>query len=408
MKLELDAMENNHTWSVVPLPSGKHSVGCRWIFKNKYKSDGSLERHKARLVAKGYTQQEGLIQLAPSPADYSLFTKGSEDNFVALLVYVDDIVIIGPNVQVINSLKTFLHSQFKLKDLGCLKYFLGIEIARFSSGIVISQRQYRLQLLEDAGYLDCKPINSPMEPRSALNIHEGDLIPDASHYRRLIGKLIYLTLSRPDITFVVHKLSQYMSQPRMPHLKVVHNLLRYLKGNPGQGFFFSSQLHSNPIVPVRAFSDADWGSCIDTRKSTTDFCIFVGNSMVSWKSKKQPTISRSSAEAEYKALASTASEILWINQLLKDFQLNVSSLAILYCDNHAVIQIATNSIFHERTKHIEIDCHFIRDKINARIIKLLPVRSKHQLTDVFTKPLPPSSLTPLLSKMCVKDIYSTS
>ncbi|XP_022883385.1 uncharacterized protein LOC111400191 [Olea europaea var. sylvestris] len=166
-----------------------------------------------------------------------------------------------------------------------------------------------------------------------------------------------------------------MSQPRMPHLKAVHHLLRYLKGNPEQGIFFSSHLHSNPIIPVRALSDADWGSCIDTRKSTTGFYIFVGNSMVSWKSKKQPTISRSSAKAEYRALAST---------------------------------IATNPIFHERTKHIEIDCHFIRDKISVGIIKLLPVRSKHQLANIFTKPLPPSSLTPLLSKMCVKDIYNTS
>lgn len=172
----------------------------------------------------------GFIQ---SMADYSLFTKGQGDQFIALLVYVDDIVITGPNVQAINSLKDFLHSEFKLKDLGNLKYFLGIEIARSNSGIVISQRHYTLQLLEDTGYLSCKPANAPMDPKTHLSFHECDLLTDASQYRRLIGRLLYLTISRPDITYAVHKLSQFLSQPRLPHLKVAHHLLRYLKSSPG-------------------------------------------------------------------------------------------------------------------------------------------------------------------------------
>ncbi|XP_022843189.1 uncharacterized protein LOC111366719 [Olea europaea var. sylvestris] len=130
-----------------------------------------------------------------SKADYSLFTKGSGNEFVALLVYIDDIVITGPNIQ----------------DLGKLKYFLGIEVARSNSKIVISQRHYALQLLADSGYLDCKLTNTPMDPKVTLNIHDGDLLPDASSYHRLIGKLIYLTISRPDITFAIYKLSQFLS-----------------------------------------------------------------------------------------------------------------------------------------------------------------------------------------------------
>ncbi|XP_022873600.1 uncharacterized protein LOC111392479 [Olea europaea var. sylvestris] len=351
--------------------------------------------------------QHGFIQ---SKADYSLFTKGTGDNFVALLVYVDDIVIAGPNMQVIKELKEYLHSQFKLKDLGCLKFFLGIEIVRAASGIIISQRQYTLQMIEDAGYLDCKPVSSPMDPKVILSSLDGELLSDASQYRRLIGRLIYLTLTRLDITFAVHKLSQFMSQPRLPHLKAVHHLLRYLKGSPGQGLFFSSNSlsGSDSLIKLQAFSDADWGSCVDTRKSTTGFCIFIGGSLVSWKSKRQPTISRSSAEAEYRALAATVSELTWINQLLVDFQVANTSPAIIYCDNLAAIQIAKNPTFHERTKHIEIDLHFIRDKITAGAIKVLPVRSQHQLADAFTKPLPASILSPLMTKMCVKNIYSTS
>ncbi|XP_068655247.1 uncharacterized protein [Aristolochia californica] len=145
---------------------------------------------------------------------------------------------------------------FKLKDLGCLKHFLGLEITHSKAGIVLSQRHYTLQLLEDSGYLACKPTRVPMDPKLHLTATDSDLLPDITHYRWLVGKLLYLTLSRPDITFAIHKLTQFVAQPRLPHLQ------------------------------VRAYSDADWGSCLDSRQSTTCFCIFIGDSLVSWKAKK--------------------------------------------------------------------------------------------------------------------------
>ncbi|KAL5569251.1 hypothetical protein UlMin_025826 [Ulmus minor] len=378
------------------------------IYGLKQASRQWYSKFSQALIQFGFTQ---------SKSDYSLFTKGSGSSFVALLVYVDDIIITGPNTRIIDSLKCFLHSQFKLKDLGSLKYFLGLEIAKSAKGIVLSQRHYTLQLLEDTGYLACKPASVPMDPKVQLSAVTGDLLTDISQYRRLIGRLLYLTLSRPDITFAVHKLSQFMAQPRLPHLKAVHHLLRYLKSNPGQGLFFSSssslQLRAfsdaaSSSLKLKAFSDSDWGSCLDTRRSVTGFCIFIGDSLVSWKAKKQTTVSRSSAEAEYRALASTTSELVWIQQLLKDFQVDVSSPALLFCDNQAAVHIATNPIFHERTKHIEIDCHFVRDKVTEGFIRLMPIRSQHQLADVFTKALPSYLLFPLLSKMAVKDIHSPS
>ena len=143
------------------------------------------------------------------------------------------------------------------------------------------------------GFLASKPSSVPMDPNIHLNASDGELVPDSSSYRRLIGRLLYLTLSRPDISFVVHQLSQYVSQPRIPHLKAADHLLRYLKAHPDQGLFFSS----SSSLQLKAFSDADWGTCPDSRRSVTGFYIFLGNSLVSWKAKKQTTVSRSSAKA---------------------------------------------------------------------------------------------------------------
>lgn len=301
-------------------------------------------------------------------------------------------------------MKLFLKNSFNLKDLGCLKYFLGLEISRSQHGIYLCQRHYTLQLLEDTGFLGGKPSSAPMDTRVVLSSSDGDLLPDASPYRRLIGRLLYLTISRPDITFAVHKLSQFVAHPRSTHLTAVHHLLKFLKASPGQGIFFSA----NSKLHLKAFSDADWGSCPDTRRSVTGFCIFLGDSLVSWKAKKQSITSRSSAKAEYRALAATTSELTWIVQLLRDFHVQISAPATIFCDNQAAIHIATNPIFHERTKHIELDCHFIRDKIVDGLIKLLPIRSHLQLADMFTKPLPFSSLSTLMSKMGIKNIYTPS
>ncbi|WP_338140430.1 Ty1/Copia family ribonuclease HI [Candidatus Phytoplasma australasiaticum] len=499
MKDELHAMESNNTWTIVPLPSGHHSIGCKWAYKIKHKADGSIERYKARLVAKGYTQQEGLdyvetfspvaklvsvkillsvaashnwplVQLdvnnaflngdlfeevymdlplgykhkhtvkqgerlvcrlnksiyglkqasrqwfdkfshlllslgfKQSKADYSMFVRGTGESFIALLVYVDDIIITGASLVNITTLKNHLNAAFKLKDLGSLRYFLGLEIARSSKGILLSQRKYTLHLLEDTDFLASKPSRLPMDPNIKLCADEGSLLKDPTSYRRLIGRLLYLTVSRPDITFAVHRLSQFVARPRQPHLNAVHTLLRYLKGSPGQGIF----LPASSSFKIRAFSDADWASCPDSRRSTTGFCIFLGDCLISWKAKKQNTVSKSSAEAEYRALAATASEIVWINQLLADLCIPSTSPAVIFCDNNVAIHIASNPMFHERTKHIELDCHFIREKIVCGTIKLMPIRTHLQLADIFTKALSASVFSSLLGKIGVLNITSPS
>ncbi|XP_020418045.1 uncharacterized protein LOC109948747 [Prunus persica] len=248
------------------------------------------------IQAAGYTQ---------SKVDYSLFTCKNGKSFTALLIYVDDILIIGNNVVAINSLKQFLHTGFRIKDLGDLKYFLGIEVSRFKQGICISQRKYTLEILKDAGILGARPVSFPMEQNIKLS-NEGEILKDPAKYRRLVGRLIYLTITRPDITYAVHVLSRFMHEPRVPHMDAAVRILRYLKYTPGQGILFPTQ----DDLKLKAFCDSDWAGCPTTRRSTTGYFVFLGNSLISWRTKRQKTVSLSSAEAEYRAMASTCCELL--------------------------------------------------------------------------------------------------
>ncbi|XP_014618112.1 uncharacterized mitochondrial protein AtMg00810-like [Glycine max] len=289
-----------------------------------------------------------------SKHDYSFFTIGSGNSLVILLVYVDDIILSGPNLASIQVVQTKLQLLFQLKILGPLKYFLGLEIAKSNIGMSLSQRKYALSLLEDTGFLACKPSNIPMDPNLKLNLHDGDLLPDPSIYKRLIGRLLYLTISRPDITFVVNCLSQYMKAPRVPHLHVIHHLLQYIKSAPRQGLFFPAQNSLN----LTTFADVDWVNFVDTRRYTFGFCVFLGNNLLSWRSKKQPTVSKSSTEAEYHVLSFVTSEIVWLSKLLLYFEVDVPSV-MLFCDNKSAISLVSNPAHHERSKHIDIDHHFI-------------------------------------------------
>lgn len=220
-----------------------------------------------------------------------------------------------------------------------------------------------------------------MDVHTKLMPATGNLLTDPVHYQRLIGKLIYLSVTRPDINFSVNVLSQFMQQPSTAHMQAAKRVLRYLLTNPGQGII----LATSSAVQIKAYSDSDWASCPSTRRSTSGFCILLGSSPISWKSKKQAVVARSSAEAEYRAMSLTACEITWVTALLKDMGLKNLPPAVLNCDNMAAVQIAANPVLHERTKHIEVDCHFIRDKITAGDIITHHVPSHAQLADILTK-----------------------
>nr|GEV62100.1 retrovirus-related Pol polyprotein from transposon TNT 1-94 [Tanacetum cinerariifolium] len=249
-----------------------------------------------------------LFGLRRSVYDHFVFYSSSDASCILLVVYVNDIVITSSDKAGIKKLKSFIGTCFQTKDLELLKYFLGVEVSRSSKGICLSQRKYCLDLLDDSGQIKAKPCDEPMIPKLKLKSEDGRLLHNPEKYRRVVGKLNYLTITRLDIAFPV-------------------SVVRL-------GILYAN--HGHPIA--EGFSDADYAGCPNTSRSTIGYCVFVGGNLVYWKIKKQNVVSRPSSGAEYRAMAQTTCEL-------------------------AAIYIATNLVFHERTKHIENDCHFTREKL---------------------------------------------
>ena len=323
------------------------------------------------------------LQYTQSQTDHSLFVKQTAISITLILVYVDDILICGNSLAEIQAIKDLLSTKFHMKDLGPVNYFLGLEISRSPAGFFVSQKKYTMELLEEYGVTNATPLKVPMDSHLKLTPTKGTILSNPHPYQRLVGKLIYLTVTRPDIAFPVHVLSQYMHQPTSVHMQTARRLLRYLVANPGQGIL----LATSSAASLQAYSDSDWANCPVTRKSTSGFCILLGNSPISWKAKKQTVVARSTAEAEYRAMALTVCEVSWLHALLKDMGLKDIPPTVLNCDNLAALAIAANPVLHERTKQIEIDCHFIREKLKTGSMTTSHVPSTEQIADLLTKPL---------------------
>ncbi|GJY90671.1 putative RNA-directed DNA polymerase [Tanacetum coccineum] len=284
--------------------------------------------------------------------DYSLFVKHDSDNILILLVYVDYIVITGSNLDEIDKFKRFLASKFQIKDLGSLKYFLGIEVLENKNGLCLSQRKYCMELLSEYGLLACKPVATPMQQNVSLSHIETEKdkkLKNLTAYQKLIGKLIYLSVTRPDISYVVHCLSQHMHSLLQSHFSAGLRVLKYLKQSLGVGI----QFYNGNKMSLHAYSDADWAKCLISRKSVSGFCVYFYGNLVSWKSKKRVKDVRSRT-----TISSTSA-----------------------------IQIAANPVFHEKTKHFEIDVHLVREKVSSGTISTVKINSAENIVDVFTKGL---------------------
>ena len=403
METEYAALVQNHTWDLVPRPPRANVVSGKWVFKHKFKSDGSLERYKARWVCRGFTQRPGVdfgetfspvvkpatvrtvlslalsrhwpihqldvtnaflhgtltetvyctqpsgfedpsqsglvcrlnkslygLKQAPrawysrfasyllslgfteAKSDTSLFIFHRGTDMVYLLLYVDDIVLTASSPDLLRRTISALQREFSMKDLGELHHFLGMHVQKVADGLLLSQRQYILDILDRAGMADCKPCATPVDTNPKVSATSGASIADPTDFRSLAGALQYLTFTRPDISYAVQQICLYMHDPREPHLAALKRILRYLRGTSSLGLLIRPSASSELIV----YSDADWAGCPDTRKSTSGYAVFLGDNLVSWSSKRQNTVSRSSAEAEYRAVANAVAEVSWLRQLL--------------------------------------------------------------------------------------------
>ena len=341
----------------------------------------------------------GFVSIVSDP---TVMRKCTPHGCVILAVYVDDIIITGSDDAEVAATKAYLAQHFVTRDLSTPRYFLGLEIAYRQRQMSICQRKYVLDLLEETGTLGCKPASSPMEQNVDWWDNATALLEDAGIYRRLVGKLIFLTVTRPDISYAVSILSQFMQAPRTIHLEGVYRLLAYLKRAPGKGLLYRRQGH----LHIEAYSDSGFAGDKEDRKSHGGYATYVGGNLVTWRSQKQSIVSRSSAEAEYRAMADTTAEMLWLRSLLTELGFPPEGPMQMYCDNMAAIFIASNATFHMRTKHIEIDCQYIRQYVVNGTICTPHVASSHQLADIFTKALPGPAYETIGSKLGMFDLHA--
>lgn len=417
MKDEFQALLKNQTWDLVPASSARKPIGCKWVFRVKENTDGSINKFKARLVAKGFHQKAGSdftetfspvvkpvtvrivltlavtnrwpiqqidvnnaflngtleeevymqqppgfeaadktlvcklnkaiygLKQAPrawfdklkrslmlhgftaSRCDPSLFLLNKATLTIMVLVYVDDIIITGNSATFITNLIHQLNSDFSLKQLGKLDYFLGIEVTHLPNGSLhLSQTKYLTDLLSKTNMLNSNGMPTPMVSTSKLSKIGSNVVSDPTQFRSVVGALQYATLTRPEISFAVNKVCQFLSNPLEEHWKAVKRILRYLSGTLHHGLLIQPASPHQPLS-LLGFCDADWASDPDDRRSTSGACVFLGPNLVSWWSKKQQLVARSSAEAEYRSMAQLASEMLWVQSLLQELHCRLLPLS---------------------------------------------------------------------------------
>jgi hypothetical protein len=262
-----------------------------------------------------------------------------------------------------------------------------------------SQHQYMLDILARAGMTACKPCTTPVDTNPKLSAIAGTPLSDfeASDFRSLAGALQYLTFTRPDIDYAVQQVCLYMHAPRDIHLAALKRILRYISGTLHLGL----HLRPSSIDTLVVYSDADWAGCPDTRKSTSGYAVFLGDNLISWSSKRQVTVSRCSAEAEYRVVANAVAEATRLRQLLLELHAPLRRATVVFCDNISAVYMSSNPVQHQRTKHIEIDLHFVREHVALGHVKVQHVPIGSQYADIFTKGLPSSVFTEFRSSLNV-------
>ena len=343
---------------------------------------------------RNYLLQIGFLN---SIADTSLFILKKGRSIIYMLIYVDDILVTGNDNVLLNQTLAALATRFSVKDHEDLHYFLGIEANRGPAGLHLSQRKYVLDLLARTNMLGAKPVTTPMATVPKLTLHTGTRLSDPTEYRAVLGSLQYLAFTRPDLSYAVNRLSQFMHSPTTDHWLAVKRILRYLAGTSDHGIF----LRRGNTMSLHAYSDADWAGDSDDYISTNGYVVYLGRHPIAWSSKKQRSIARSSTEAEYRSVANTSTEISWICSLLQELGVKLPRAPVIYCDNVGATYLCANPVFHSRMKHVALDYHYIRNQVQSGALRVVHVSTKDQVADALTKPLPRAAFNNFANKIGV-------
>lgn len=298
---------------------------------------------------------------------------------------MDDLIIAASNSNSLEEVKNMLSTRFKMKDLGSLKCFLGMDFSQCDGCVKVTQKRYIEKILERFNMQECRIRETPCDQKLEYSEDVPKML-DVKKYREAVGTLIYLTTcTRPDLCFVVSKLSQHFADPTDEHWVTVKHVLRYLRGTADKQLCFRK---SNEDLGLRAYSDADWAGDASDRRSTSGYCVSLGkdSSLVSWKAKKQPTIALSTCKAEYIALALTIQECIYLEQLLRGLGTCEYKKTIVYEDNQGTIALVNNPVCRQRCKHVDIKYHFIRSIIREDKMSLAYCPTDNMVADVMTKP----------------------
>lgn len=339
-------------------------------------------------------------------ADFCIFLRRREDELTIIAVYVDDTIILSNSISAMQSIKLALSQTFEMTDCGELEYCLGIRVKRYRQRRIISldQEQFTEQVLRRFNMQDCKPVGTPLDPSIKLTQATDDNPADTSlttQYRQIIGSLMYLMIGmRPDIAASISILSQFSAKPTQAHLQAAKRVLHYLKGTQDYRLHLGAIDQKNQgEIRLYGFSDANWGNDLDTRRSTSGYIFFISEGPISWASKRQSTVALSSTEAEYMALTQAAKEAIWLRRLLAELGFRTQEPTIIHEDNQSAIALAKNPVYHARSKHIDIQHHFIRDKVESGEVDLSYTPTENMIADVLTKPLPKTRFRDLVISM---------
>ncbi|GJU86543.1 retrovirus-related pol polyprotein from transposon TNT 1-94 [Tanacetum coccineum] len=435
MQEELNQFIANDVWELVPQPKNMTIIGTKWVFRNKLDENGIVSRNKARLVAQGYNQQEGInydetytpSRLAQPPGfidfekpdhvyklkkalyglkqapkawydrlkaflikheykmgmvDNTLFTKKKSSNLIIVQIYVDDIIFGSTCQDMCDEFAKIMHDEFEMSMMGELNFFLGLQIKQMEDGIFFNQSKYIKEMLKKFGLEDSKPMKTPMSSDTKLTKDEECESVDSTKYRGMIGSLLYLTASRPDIMFSVCLCARFQEAPKTSHLEAVKRIFRYIKGTTHLGLWYPKGTGIETVV----YADSDHAGDYVDRKSTSGICTFVGCCLTSWFSKKQTALAISTTEAEYVSAGKACQQALWMKQALIDYDVRLDDVPIM-CDNKDAIDLSKNPVQHSRTKHIKIRHHFLRDNVQKGHISIEKVPSVDNIADILTKPL---------------------